>query len=281
MDVISDEYFRVMRIPHRAGRTFSPNDRAGSTRVVMVSESIASRYFSANAIGKRIIIPELKFNIDGGKEIAAEIVGVVGNVCVNSVKDCQAEHIYLPETQNALRMENLLVRTAGDPMALAPAVRHAAYLAAPAVPLDNPQTLEGRTSYLSDGTKRAVWLLSVFSGLALLLAGVGIYGVSSYLATRRNHEIAIRMALGARFGDIARLVYRGVLLPSTIGLMVGACAAVWFTRLLKSLIFGVSSGDPATLALAGFLLLGVSVLAATGPAIRAALNDPAEVLRHD
>jgi putative ABC transport system permease protein len=281
MDVISDDYFRVMRIPQLAGRTFTSDDRDGSTPVVIVSESIVSRYFAGNAIGKRIIIPEFKFNIDGGKEIAAEIVGVVGNVCVNSVEDCQAEYIYLPETQNALRMENLLVRTDGDPMALARAVRHAAYLEAPSVPLDDPQTLEERTSYLTEGPKRAMWLLGVFAGLALLLAAVGIYGVSSYLATQRSREIGIRMALGARFWDIAGLIYRGVLLPSAIGLTVGVGAAVWLTRLLKSLIFGVNTGDPGTLALAGFALLGLCVLAATGPAMRAALNDPAKVLHRD
>ena len=281
MDVISDDYFRVMEIPRRAGRIFTPDDRDGSTPVVIVSESIVSRYFAGKAIGKRIIIPEFKFNIDGGKDIAAEIVGVVGNVCVNSVEDCQAEHIYLPETQNALRMENLLVRTEGDPMAIAQAVRHAAYLEAPTVPLDNPQTLEERTSYLTDGPKRAMWLLGVFAGLALLLAAVGIYGVSSYLATQRSHEIGIRMALGAEFGDIAGLIYRGVLLPSAIGLTIGVGAAVWLTRLLKSLIFGVSTGDLRTLALAGFTLLGISVLAATGPAVRAAFSDPAKVLRRD
>ncbi len=281
MDVISDDYFRVMQIPRRAGRIFTPDDRDGSTPVVIVSESVASRYFAGNAIGKRIIIPEFKFNIDGGKDIAAEIVGVVGNVCVNSVEDCHAEHIYLPETQNALRMENLLVRTEGDPMAIARAVRHAAYLEAPAVPLDDPRTLEARTSYLTDGPKRAMWLLGVFAGLALLLASVGIYGVSSYLATQRSREIGIRMALGAEFGDIAGLIYRGVLLPSAIGLAIGAGAAVWLTRLLKSLIFGVNAGDLKTLALAGFTLLGISVLAATGPAVRAALSDPARVLRRE
>jgi putative ABC transport system permease protein len=281
MDVISDDYFRVMEIPRRAGRSFTPDDRDGSTPVVIVSESIVNRYFGGHAIGKRIIIPEFKFNIDGGKDIAAEIVGVVGNVCVNSVEDCQTEHIYLPEQQNALRMENLLVRTEGDPIGIAKAVRHAGYLEAPNVPLDDPQTLEERTSYLTDGPKRAMWLLGVFAGLALLLAAVGIYGVSAYLATQRSHEIGIRIALGAEFGDITGLIYRGALLPSAVGLAIGVGAALWLTRLLKSLFFGVGTGDLRTLALAGFALLGISILAATGPAIRAALSDPAKVLRRE
>ena len=281
MDVISDDYFRVMEIPRRAGRIFTADDRDGSTPVVIVSESIVNRYFAGRAIGKRLIIPEFQFNIDGGKDIAAEIVGVVGNVCVNSVEDCQAEHIYLPEQQNALRMENLLVRTEGDPMGVAKAVRHAAYLEAPTVPLDDPQTLEERTSYLIDGPKRAMWLLGVFAGLALLLAAAGIYGVSSYLAAQRSHEIGIRMALGAGFEDIAALVYRGTLAPSAIGLAIGAVAAFWLTRLLRSLIAGVGTGEPGTLALPGFVLLAISVLAATGPAIRAASSDPAKVLRRE
>jgi putative ABC transport system permease protein len=281
LDVISDDYFRVVGIPQRGGRHFNSGDRDGSTRVAIVSESIVSRYFAGKAIGKRVIIPEFKFNIDGGEDMPAEIVGVVGNVCVSSVQDCQAEHIYLPEKQNALRMEHLLVRTEGVPMAAAKAVRHAVYLEEPALPLDNPQTLEERTAYLTDGPKRAMWLLGVFAGLALLLAAVGIYGVSSYLATQRSREIGIRMALGAEFGDIARLVYRGILLPSAIGLAIGIGAAMWLTRLLGSLLFGVTAGDTKTLALAGVTLLGISVLAVTGPAVRAALSDPAKVLRRE
>jgi putative ABC transport system permease protein len=281
LDVISDDYFRVMGIPQLSGRHFTPGDRDGSTRVIVVSESIVSRYFAGKAIGRRVIIPEFKFNIDGGEEIPAEIVGVVGNVCVSSVEDCQAEHIYLAESQNALRMEHLLVQTEGDPAGLAKAVRHAVYLEAASVPLDNPQTLEERTSYLTDGPKRAMWLLGVFAGLALLLAAVGIYGVSSYLATQRSREIGIRMAMGAEFRDIAGLVYRGVLLPSAVGLAIGMGAAVWLTRLLQSQLFGVTAGDTKTQALAGFTLLGISVLAATGPAVRAALSDPAKVLRRE
>jgi putative ABC transport system permease protein len=279
LDVISDDYFLVMGIPKLGGRLFTPGDRDGSTRVIIVSESISRRYFTGKAIGKRIIIPEFKFNIDGGEDIPAQIVGIVGNVCVSSVEDCQAEHIYLPETQNALRMEHLLVRTEGDPMAAAKAARHAVYLEEPDLLLDNPQTLEERTAYLTDGPKRAMWLLGVFAGLALMLAAVGIYGVSSYVATQRSREIGIRMALGAEFGDIAGLIYRGILLPSAVGLAIGMGAATWLTRLLQSLLFGVTAGDPKTLALAGFTLLGISVLAATGPAVRAALSDPAKVLR--
>jgi putative ABC transport system permease protein len=281
MAVVSDDYFRLMEIPRRAGRTFTPGDRDGSTPVVIVSESIASRYFAGKPLGRRLIVPEAKFNIDGGPDVAAEIVGVVGNVCVNSLEDCQAEHIYLPETQNALRMENLLVRTDGDPMAIARAVRRALYFEAPTIPADDPQTVEQRASYLSDTPRRAMWLIGIFAGLALVLAAVGIYGVSSYLVTQRSREIGIRMALGAEFRDIAGLVYRDILLPSALGLAIGAGAAIWITRLVKSFLFGVRAGDPKTLAEAACALLGIAILAATVPAIRAASTDPSKALRRE
>jgi predicted lysophospholipase L1 biosynthesis ABC-type transport system permease subunit len=245
----------------------------------VVSESIAALYFGGQPVGRRVILPELLFNIDGGPDRAAEIVGVVGNVCVQSIKDCQSEHIYLPESQNALRMENLVVRTTGDPRALANAIRHAVYLETPNVPVDEPQTLEERTAYLTDAPKRAMWLLGLFAALALVLAAAGIYGVSAYLAVQRSREIAIRMALGAQFGDIAGLIYRGVLLPSAAGLAAGAAAAIGLNRLLQSWIAGVAAENPGTLAETGLILLMVSVLAATGPALRAASSDPVRVLR--
>jgi putative ABC transport system permease protein len=166
-------------------------------------------------------------------------------------------------------------------MGIAKAVRHAVYLEASSVPLDDPQTLEERTSYLTDGPKRAMWLLGVFAGLALALAAAGIYGVSAYLAAQRSHDIGIRMALGAEFRDITELIYRGTLFPSAVGLAIGVGLALWLTRLLKSLIFGVSTGDLRTLALAGLALLATSILAATGPAVRSALSDPAKVLRRE
>ena len=279
--VISDDYFRLMEIPRLTGRKFTAADREGSARVAIVSESIVRRYFGGEALGKRIILPEFLFNIDGGPEGKVEIVGVVGNVCVNSVEDCEPEHIYLPEGQSALRMENLLVRTEGAPLNLARAVRHTVYLAAPTIPLDDPKTLEQRASYLSDQPKRAMWLLGVFAGLALLLAAAGIYGVSAYLATQRRREIGIRMALGAEFADIAALIYRGTLQPSAIGLAAGIAGSLWLSRLLKSMLFGVGVGDPKTLTVSGLVLLATAAVAATGPAVRAALTDPARILHRD
>jgi ABC-type antimicrobial peptide transport system permease subunit len=153
------------------------------------------------------------------------------------------------------------------------------YLEAPSIPLDEALTLEERTQYLSDDPRRAMWLLGVFAGLALLLAAVGIYGVSAYLAAGRSREIGIRVALGAGFPRVALLMYRDVLAPSVIGLGIGMAAAAALTRLLKSLLVGVTPGDPKTLAMAGAVLLAVAVLASTSPALRAARSDPAKALR--
>lgn len=281
LTVVSEGYFHLMQIPLRAGRGFADGDREGAPRAVVVSDSIARRYFGGRAVGRRVVLPEFLFNINGGKDVTPVIVGVVGNVCSQSVEDCQAEHIYLPEAQNALRMENLLIRTAGDPMAAEGMARRAVWQEAPAIPLDEAQTLEERTAYLTDGPKRAMWLLGVFAVLALLLAAAGIYGVSAYLAARRRREIGIRMALRAEARDIAALVYRGVLLPAALGIGFGVVGAQWLGWLLKSLLFGVRANDAATSGVAACGLLAVAVLAAAGPAWRAARSDPAAILRRE
>jgi putative ABC transport system permease protein len=278
---VSDSYFRLMEIPLRGGRPFGAADREGSTPVAAVSQSIADRYFGGNALGKRIVLPEFLFNIDGGKDLAEEIVAVVGNVCVHSVGDCQAESIYVPESQAGLRMENLLVRTDGDPMALERAVRHEMYVEAPTIPLDDPETLEHRTGYLANDARRGVWLLGIFAVLALLLAAAGVFAVSAYLTARRSREIGIRMALGAEFSDIAGLVYRGVLVPSAVGVTAGFTAALWLTRLMRSVLFGVGAHDPGAQLVAGGAVLAAAALAAVIPAVRAARTDPAQVLRSD
>lgn len=280
LSVISDDYFRVMAIPLLAGRAFdSRSDREHSTRTAVVSESVSRRHFAGHAVGRRLLLPEFKFNIDGGDEVAPEIVGVVGNVCVRSVEDCDAEHIYLPETQNGLRMENLVVRTESDPKTAVAAVRRAMFEAAATIPLDDPKTMEERASYLSSDPQRAMWLLGVFAGLALVLAAAGIYGVATLLATQRSREIGIRMALGATFRDIAVLVYRIVLPPAAVGLGAGIAVALALSGLLRALLFGVKQHDPTTLLAAAGTLLLVAIVAASIPAFRAAGTDPARVLR--
>jgi predicted permease len=282
IDVVSDNYFRVAGIPGRAGRTFTASDREGSTPVAVVSESVARRYFGGRALGRHVVLPELDFNLTGvEKDIPTEIVGVVGNVCVNSVADCEAEHIYLSERQSALRFTYLLVRADRDAAALERAVRHEAYLEAPTIPLDESITLEERTSYLTDPPKRAMWLLSVFAGLAATLAVIGIYSVSAYLAARRRREMGIRMALGATPAEIARHVCRGSLAAAGLGLAAGGAAFVPMSRLLHAILFGVQDLDPPTLGAAAVVLLALALAATARPALRAALTDPAAVLRQE
>lgn len=277
--VISEDYFQLMSTPLLSGRLFNSLDRDGSTPVAIVSESIERRHYGGHAVGRRMILPPLGFNIVPGKDAPVEIVGVSGNICVDSVEDCDNEYIYLPESQNALRIEHLLVRTEGDPAAIASAVRRAVFAEAPDVPLDQPQTLSERTEYLTRDPGRAMWLLGLFAALAIILAAAGIYGVSAYLAAQRSREIGIRMALGATSSNIASLIYRGILIPAAIGLAAGIAGGATLTRLLKALLYGVAPGDPKTLAVASVALLAVALAAATSPAIRAGLTHPSEVLR--
>lgn len=281
VDIVSNEYFRTTGIPLRSGRTFSSVDRDGSSPVVIVSESIANRYFGGQAIGRRLVLPEFKFNVEGGNDVRPEIIGIAGNICVNSVSECEAEHIYLPESQNAIRMTYILVRTAVEPMLLSKSVRHAVYLESPSTPLDDPNTLESRTAYLTDDSRRGMWLLGVFAGLALLLSGLGIHAVAAYLATARQREMGIRMALGAQFQDIAALVFHQTAVPAALGLIAGGVAAAILTRMIQKLLFGVSPLDPLTLAGSATALLAAAAFATAGPAVRAALTDPARVLRRE
>jgi ABC-type antimicrobial peptide transport system permease subunit len=158
-------------------------------------------------------------------------------------------------------------------MALAEAVRRAVAAESPAAPLDEPRTLESRIANLTDSSSRGMWLLGVFAGLALLLAASGIYAVSAYLAEQRSHEIGIRKALGAGTGDIVTLLCRRSLVAAVWGLAAGIAAAAGLSKLIASLLFGVSPFDSSTLVVAAAGILSVVLLAALGPAFRAAWRD--------
>jgi predicted permease len=282
LDIVSDDYFKVAKIGTRSGRGFTSSDRSGSLPVAIVSESIEKRYFAGHAIGKRLMVPAFTFTMAGGEQLTPhEIVGVVSDVRVASVADSGAEHIYLPESQNGIRLTYLVIRTDGDAKSLTQAVRHAAYLESPDTPLDEMRSLEERASYLAEPSRQAMSLLSIFAALAVLLAAIGIYGVSAYIAARRQREIGVRLALGAGRHHIAALIYGGSLRAALAGLAGGAIAAAALTRLLKSLLYGVDQMDILALAGAALFLFTITAIATTGPALRSARTDPAVILRDE
>jgi predicted permease len=279
--VVSEGYFQTAGIPLIKGRTFAAADREGTAPVVIVSESVANRHFDGNAVGKRLILPRIGYNLTGGDEMRAEIVGVAGNICVSSVSDCQVEHLYSPENQSGLRMTYFLVRSHNDPMSLAASVKRAAAEEFPLTPLDQPQTLEQRTGYLTDSARQGMWLVGAFATLAALLAASGVYGVSSYLAGLRRKEMGIRVALGARFSNIVLLIYGQTLIMTAAGLCLGAIIAAGLSRFVEAMLFRVRPHDPATLAIALLGTAAIVVLASTPAALRSARRDAASELRRE
>ncbi len=211
----------------------------------------------------------------------AEIVGVVGNICVNSVADCQVEHLYLPESQSALRLTYLLIRSPRDPLLLATAIKRAAAEEAPGSPLDQPQTLEQRTGYLTDSARQGMWLVGVFAVLAVLLAASGVYGVSVYLAGLRRKEIGLRVALGATFANVLSLIYGQALVMAAAGLALGVIVAVGLSRFVQAMLFHVRPHDPSTLTAAVVGTLTLVILASTPAALRSARTDAARELRRE
>lgn len=279
--VVSDRYFQTAGIPLVKGRAFGAGDREGTGPVVIVSQSIANRHFNGSAVGKRLVLPRIGYNLTGGDEMRAEIVGVAGNICVNSVSDCQVEHLYLPESQSGLRMTYFLVRSNKDPMSLEASVKRAAAEESPLSPLDQPQTLEQRTGYLTDSARQGMWLVGAFASLAVLLAATGVYGVSSYLAGLRRKEIGIRVALGATFSNIVSLVYGQALMMAAAGLCLGAIIAVGLSRFVEAMLFKVRPHDPVTIAVAVLGTVTLVTLASTPAALRSAKRDAASELRRE
>ncbi|MBL8175464.1 MAG: ABC transporter permease [Bryobacterales bacterium] len=279
--VVSDRYFQTAAIPLVKGRAFGEGDREGTAPVAIVSQSVANRHFNGSAVGKRLVLPRIGYNLTGGDEIRAEIVGVAGNICVNSVSDCQVEHLYLPESQSGIRMTYFLVRSKNDPMALAASVKRVATQESPLSPLDQPQTLEQRTAYLTDSTRQGMWLAGAFAALAVLLAASGVYGVSNYLAGLRRKEIGIRVALGATFSNIVSLIYGQALIMAAGGLCLGVIVAAGLSRFLEAMLFKVRPHDPTTIAVAVLGTATLVILASTPAALRSAKTDAASELRRE
>jgi predicted permease len=266
---MSQDYFRTMGIPLRAGRTFNDNDRKRD--IVIVSERLAQTLWPGqDPLGRQIM--------DGGTK--REVIGVAGDVRVEAHRPPVAM-VYRPYWEWAPRRVLLVARSAGDPRLVAPAMRAAVRSVDGDVPLTQVRTMQEVLAESVAQRRFQMLLAAVFGATALLLASLGIYGVVSYSVARRTNEMGIRMALGARAGNVYGMVLRQAMTPVVLGLVAGAAGALAAGSVLASLLYEVSPRDPATLAGVALLLAAVGFAACFLPARRATRVDPLEALRYE
>jgi putative ABC transport system permease protein len=273
---VTADYFQTMGLRVVEGRTVEATDRADTPPVCVIDETFAKTYWPGeSAIGKRV-----KFgNLNDPEPPWMQVVGVVGHVKNYGVDQPSRVEIYLPFYQRPTSSPTIVVETGGDPASLTPGVREAVRSLDPALPIYAVRTLNELVATQMAPRRLAVLLISVFSGVALLLAAIGIYGVMSYAVTLRTQEIGIRMALGAKRDDISRMVLRFGVRMSLIGVTVGLVAAFGLAQTMAGLLFQTSTTDPPTFSIVPLLLMAVAILACWVPAQRATRVDPLVALR--
>lgn len=273
---VSPGFFRTLEIPLLEGRLFNDLDDGERPPVAIVSREMARRFWPGeSAVGKRI---------QRGNNPWSTVVGVVGDVYDEAIGGGFGNTLYIPHAQSpksANPTVHLLVRTAVEPTSLAGAVRRAVLTVDRDQPVDEITTLEQWVATSVSSRRFATLLLSLFAGLGVLLAVIGVYGVLSYAVGQRRHEIGVRMALGAKAKDISRMVLRQGLSLTAIGLTIGLAVALTVTRLLSSLLYGIEPTDPATFAEITVGLMAVAALASWLPARRATRVDPVRSLKQE
>lgn len=268
--VVSPGYFEMLRIPIVEGRTFADSDGSWTQRVTIVNRAFAERYWPGeNPIGMRL----------RGDQEWLTVVGIAGDIRQSGLDEEAAPHVYAPYQQGALLRTGLIVRTTTDPATLVPAIQKAVNAIDPDLPIYNVRTMDESIAMSVSDRRVNLVLLSVFAITALLLAAAGIYGVVSYSVTQRVQEIGIRMALGAQRQDIVRLIVGEGMLPVALGLAVGIAGALVLTRVLGSLLAGISTNDPTMFVVISVVLGIVALLACSVPALRATRIDPMVAVR--
>ena len=272
---VTPGYFEALRIPVKTGRDFAARDTADAPAVCVISESMARQFYrNENPIGQRL-------QVGNGSNKPAEIVGIVGDVRDQELESFGRPAIYYPSTQDSFGSMYFGVRTAGDPETLIAPLRAAIRSLDPELPLDAVGTVDDLVSKSLAQRRFSMLLMAVFAALALLLAMVGIYGVMAYSVTQATQEIGIRMALGAKRGDVLRIVltYGGILMAA--GLVIGVAAAAGAGRLLAAQLYQVKPFDPLTFAAVVAALLATGLAACLVPAFRAMRVDPLVALRNE
>ena len=269
-NVITPGFFRTLDIPLLVGRDFSHDDTGDRPRVIVVNRFLAERVLGGAALGKRLLIKDY----DG----PLTIVGVVGDIRQRALDEAPQPQIYLCREQFPTIFTGIVVRTAGDPASLVPALRAAVW----AVDKDQPVWRLRTMADLLEADRRPMralgFLVTLFAAVAVALAGVGLYGVMATVTAQRTREIGIRLALGAPTGRVLRdLVGRGLALAA-VAIVIGIAGALALGRLVAGTLYGVSPADPVALVVAPAIVVAISVIASWFPARRAARTDPARVL---
>jgi len=275
---VTPDYFRAMRIPLHRGRTFTAQDNTpGSPPVFVINETFARRFWPSYPDGLNPVGQHMGEGID--KIVSAEIVGIVGDVHEGGLDVKPKPEFYVPIAVHAPQIAYLLIRTSGDPLQLTSTIRREVL----AIDRDQPVTDVFRMSDVMDATlgrpRLTVLLLTAFAGTALLLALIGIYGLIAYSVTQRTQELGVRRALGAGPSNILMLVLKHALALTIAGVALGLVGSFALARLMKTLVFEVSTADPATFAFVALLFVIVGLAAASIPAWRAQRIDPATALR--
>jgi putative ABC transport system permease protein len=273
--VITHDFFKAMGVPLLRGRAFDGRDTGTGIHRVIVNQALANKFYPGeDPIGKSIIV-------SWNDSVPDEIVGVAGDVRQQDLETEARETIYWPPARFTYPFMTIAIRTAGDPRSVvAPAVA-ALHDLDPNVAAADVRTMEDVIDISVAQRRLTMLLLSIFAGLALVLAAVGIYGVIGYSVSQRTQEIGIRMALGAPRGAVLRMVVGQAMTLALIGVALGGVGAWMLTRLMQKLLFGVTASDPVTFVAVSALLAFVAALAASVPGLRATRVDPVIALRSE
>jgi len=286
---VSPRYFDVFKIPLVRGRMFTVRDDGGAARVVLINEGLAKQFWpNSDAVGQRITIgkgvgPEFE-------EPPREIVGIVGDVRDQGLDNNPDPIMYVPVAQvtdgvtalnNGIIPITWTVRTSVEPYSIGKEIQEALRVASGGLPVAHVRSMEQVRGESTSRTDFNMLLLVIFAGVALLLAAIGIYGLMAYSVQQRAQEIGIRMALGATSQEVRAMVVKQGMLLALVGVVIGVGAAIGLTRLMTSLLYGVTPRDPIALFSVAVLLTGVALAATYVPARRASKVDPVISLRYE
>ncbi|HEY0367611.1 MAG TPA: FtsX-like permease family protein, partial [Pyrinomonadaceae bacterium] len=271
---VTPTYFETMGIPLLAGRNFNDQDQLESQKVILISKKMADKVFpDQSAIGQQMIVGSR--NND-----PRQVVGIVGDVRP-SLEEDPHDHVYLPSRQRPLAAMTVMVRGMGQGQEILPSVRETIRSLDNNLPILITMSMDTLIDRSVNGRRLVMVLMSLFAGLAMFMAAIGLSSTISYTVTERTNEIGIRMAMGAQRFDILKLIMRQGVVLTAIGIVIGLVGAYALTKVLASMLFGVTATEPGAFATIAVTLGVIALLACYLPARRATKIEPVEALRYE